>query len=236
MTDVSLSHAVATGINMLVGIFGLHAAIALHRARRDGVAGSTISLGLGVWLALACLIALLPPAIQFREQNPLSQPAIVLSLVILATGLLFVSSVRHYFEAIETGSLLPVFLWRAIFGCLLLLLMSQGGLPRPFAIAAGLGDIAIGLWAAYLIRRFAVGSPPSRTHLMFWNTLGMVDLLNVMRMATLELGPWLAEHPEVTRIVMLPLFGVPLFIALHIHLYRTFWREHRMPARLCVGS
>jgi hypothetical protein len=113
--------------------------------------------------------------------------------------------------------------WRfAGFG--FLALYAYDVLPASFALPAGLGDIAIGLSAPWivvaLIRRpgFAGG-----TAFKVWNALGVLDLLSAV--ATGALGSVLATGAlgEITTaptarlpLVLIPAYFVPIFLMLHI--------------------
>src|SRR5580704_3142023 len=113
--------------------------------------------------------------------------------------------------------------WRfAGFG--FLALYAYDVLPASFALPAGLGDIAIGLSAPWivlaLIRRpgFAGG-----TAFKVWNALGVSDLVSAV--ATGALGSVLATGAlgEITTapmarlpLVLIPAYFVPIFLMLHI--------------------
>jgi hypothetical protein len=113
--------------------------------------------------------------------------------------------------------------WRAG-GLAFLALNAHGVLPGLFAWPAGLGDIAIGVTAPWvvlaLIRR--PGFASSRGFVT-WNVLGILDLVVAVSAGVLSSGfiPGLrggtttgamAELP----LVLIPAYLVPLFIMLHL--------------------
>jgi hypothetical protein len=99
-----------------------------------------------------------------------------------------------------------------VVGVLFLILMAQGHLPAAFALAAGLGDIAIGLAAPFVALRLARGT--GRAGALRFNVLGILDLVIAGIIGFLLL-------PSTAPLTLLPLAlipttAVPLAIALHI--------------------
>jgi hypothetical protein len=105
-----------------------------------------------------------------------------------------------------------------------LALYAQGQLPGLFAWPAGLGDIAIGITAPWivlaLIRQpeFAVGRL-----FVVWNLLGILDLVIAVGTGALSSGlaPGIAGELTTTPMALLPLvlipaYFVPIFIMLHL--------------------
>lgn len=112
--------------------------------------------------------------------------------------------------------------WRFV-GLGFLDLYAYGVLPGIFAWPAGLGDIAIGITAPWilvaLIRQ--PGFAASRTFVV-WNVLGVVDL--VVALGTGALGALIASGVagEITTgpmarlpLVLVPAYLVPIFMMLH---------------------
>jgi hypothetical protein len=213
---------VAATIQCLIPVFGLGTWLALRQA--NGVHGGTIAILLAAWFALAAAFAVVPGLVAWRQGNPAVQPAFILLTIAIAAGSHSVPAVRDFFRRARLTPLLGLFLWRAAFGTLLAMLWLAGGLPTAFALPAAIGDITVGLWAAFLLLRIRKGAQPSRLHLWLWNLAGLLDLLNVMRLAVTVLVPWLVANPAIPQFPLLPLFGVPLFIALHLHIWRAWQR------------
>ncbi|AZO80196.1 MULTISPECIES: hypothetical protein [unclassified Bosea (in: a-proteobacteria)] len=213
---------IAATIQFLIPVFGVSTWFALTRA--NGVHGRAIAALLTVWFAIAAAFAFMPSLAAWRQDNAAVQPAFILSTIAIAAALHAVPSVRDFFRGASLTPLLALFLWRAVFGFLLAMLWLAGGLPTAFALPAAIGDMTVGLWAGLLLWRMRRGDQPSRLHLWLWNLVGLLDLLNVMRLAVTVVVPWLAANPALPEFPLLPLFGVPLFIALHLHMWRAWQR------------
>lgn len=113
--------------------------------------------------------------------------------------------------------------WRAG-GLGFLALYAHGVLPGLFAWPAGLGDIAIGVTAPWvvlaLIRQpsFAAGR-----RFVVWNLLGILDLVVAVSTGTLSSGFVAGLTGTVTTaamaqlpLVLIPAYLVPLFVMLHL--------------------
>ena len=105
-----------------------------------------------------------------------------------------------------------------IVGVVFLIAMVQGRLPAVFALPAGLGDMAIGVSAVLLARRWRPGRA------VLFNVLGLLDLVTALTLGVLGgLGvhPVLAVTPSTLAVTLLPLAlipttVVPLDLALHV--------------------
>jgi hypothetical protein len=140
------------------------------------------------------------------------------------------ASGRRIFDEIPFASLLALFYWRAVFGALLLAAGAVGRLPTDFAISAGLGDIAVTLLMVLVLTIRPTSGGVSRTPVLLWNTIGFADLVNVLVGAALVVRPW-AEQRGLPGQFGLQLFGVPIFIALHILIFGRLWRERQTASR-----
>jgi hypothetical protein len=105
-----------------------------------------------------------------------------------------------------------------------LALHTHGVLPGVFAWPAGLGDIAIGVTAPWillaLIRR--PGFAASRIFVA-WNALGLLDLVVAVGTGALSSGLAAGITGEITTapmerlpLVLIPAYFVPIFIMLHM--------------------
>lgn len=94
-------------------------------------------------------------------------------------------------------------------------------LPGLFALPAGLGDMAVGLAAPWMILglarhpRFAASAAFKR-----WNWLGILDLVVALglgaSMAVLAPGPIGTAPMATLPLLIVPVFLVPLFLMLHV--------------------
>lgn len=111
-----------------------------------------------------------------------------------------------------------------VVGAAFLLLYVQGFLPGEFAIAAGLGDFAIGITALFVARMVRSGRPNARIAGIIWNVAGIFDLVNAsmlgfltapgtfQRLALANPNQLITHYP----LVLIPMFAVPLAVILHI--------------------
>jgi hypothetical protein len=113
--------------------------------------------------------------------------------------------------------------WRAG-GLGFLALAAHGVLPGLFSWPAGMGDIAIGVTAPWivlaLVRRPAFAASPI---FKVWNLLGILDLVVAVSMGALNSGfvPGLTGTVTTAAMAQLPLvlipaYLVPLFVMLHL--------------------
>jgi hypothetical protein len=165
--------------------------------------------------ALAAAMAWYPPLAAIRiEPAPGGQVAMVAALAFVVPILLLaVPTSRVFLAKVDPRAVARLGLWRAVYGSLLLAMGLTGGLPEGFFTSVAMGDIAIGLWA------FAIATWAARVsdrHLLAWNIAGLLDLLHVIPLAVMVLRPFLLANPDAPTLNLLPMAGVPLFIALHI--------------------
>jgi len=104
-------------------------------------------------------------------------------------------------------------------GVVFLFYLALGHLPALFALPAGLGDIAAGIAAPLVARRFAQDT--GRRAVLWFNALGMTDLVVALALGALTGFQLLNVTPSSAPITELPLAlipiaTVPLFFALHI--------------------
>ena len=131
---------------------------------------------------------------------------------------------RGFVLAQDLRTLTLLQMWRVI-GFTMLGLLAVGALPGFFAWPAGLGDVAIGLGAVYVVTRldrdpdYAVSRGFVRFHL-----LGLLDFAVAVGTAGLAAGAFPALIPggvtsapmDVWPMNLFPSFGVPIFIILHL--------------------
>jgi hypothetical protein len=112
-------------------------------------------------------------------------------------------------------------------GGLFLWLYAWGVLPGLFALPAGVGDMAIGFSAPWIVLSL-VRNPlfAASRRFVIWNILGIIDFVVAVSMATLSSGAF----PTITALignittspmarlplVLIPAFMVPFFTMLHL--------------------
>jgi hypothetical protein len=221
-------------ISVTVVFFALdlwHRAVAAGHL--SGEQGRPILVGavLVAWMGLALLATHAPALGRAVASTPGVQPVLLLLTIIAAVWAGWPSACRRAFDSIPLDSLMAFFYWRAVFGALIIAAFAAGRLPAGFAIPAGLGDIAVTMLIILVLAlRPASGEIP-RGAFLLWNAIGLIDLVvAVPVLGALVLRPWAAQH-GLTGHFGLQLFVVPLFIAIHFHIFARLWREKRSLAR-----
>jgi hypothetical protein len=158
-----------------------------------------------------------------------TQPPIGIALAIAVPPLLFAllyqwsQRFREYAHGIDLSLLTAIQGWRVI-GLVFLALYAFGLLPGLFAWPAGLGDVAVGLTAPFVLRRMLRGAPNWRRHVVLLNVAGLLDFLGAVGTGILtsnsSLGLLAEGIPYVSLgelpLVLVPAFAVPLWIIFHI--------------------
>jgi hypothetical protein len=190
------------------------------------VSGTTLAVVsvLAVWFVLVLALGASGAFVTPAGVLPLPIAIGVTTPVILFLGAFWVS--RRFREFVLTADLrliAGIQAWRAA-GFGFLALYVYGVLPGLFALPAGLGDIAIGVTAPWIVLAL-IQRPSFATSKIFvvWNLLGLLDL--VVAVSTGALGSGLATGiaGEVTTapmaqlpLVLIPAYLVPTFIMLHL--------------------
>jgi hypothetical protein len=127
---------------------------------------------------------------------------------------------REWVLGIEPRLLVALNAWRWA-GFSFITLYVYGILPGFFAWPAGLGDMAIGATAPWILGRLAA-SPAFASSRAFvrWNRLGLLDLFVAISLGAIG-GFLLSDQPVTTApmatlpLVLIPAFMVPIFILMH---------------------
>jgi hypothetical protein len=109
-------------------------------------------------------------------------------------------------------------------GAVFLVLLGRGVLPAQFALPAGWGDVAVGAAAPFVAWALARRKPWSRPLAVAWNAFGLLDLtvaVGVGALSAESAARLFADGPPTDALARLPLslipaFGVPIFVLLHI--------------------
>ena len=146
---------------------------------------------------------------------------------------------RRFALSLNPRILTSVQSWRTI-GFTFVLLEAHRVLPAIFALAAGYGDMFIGS-SAFLVA-WKLADPGHRGAFIFWQALGILDLVTAVSLGTT--AHLLSPHsiPMVAMTVLplslIPTFLVPLFTILHlicIAQART-WKTISMHAQRVAGT
>jgi hypothetical protein len=178
-----------------------------------------ISAGLlAAWFAFS----LFSSAMHLYRNDP-NTPPIALGIAVLAPIVLFLvwfassPGFRQFVLSMSPFTLTLVQSLRTA-GFVFLVLGVYKILPGFFAWSAGWGDIAIGVTAPFAALWLA--KPGHRKGFIFWQVLGITDLVNALALGTLSgiIDPHGIPTGAMTVLPMsyIPTFAVPLFLILHI--------------------
>jgi len=196
----------------------------LHRSSAASGARSAIAVVLAAWFVVIVLLGASRAFVTPAGVLPLPIAIGVTVPVLVFLGAYWMS--RQFREFVLTADLrlvAGIHAWRAA-GFAFLALYAYEVLPGFFALPAGLGDIAIGLTAPWvvlaLIRR--PGFAASKTFVV-WNLLGLLDLVVAVSTGALASGLDIVSVGEITTrpmtllpLVLIPAYLVPIFIMLHL--------------------
>jgi hypothetical protein len=173
---------------------------------------------IGAWFIISLTIS----ALHGFNSDP-GRPPLPLGLaVVIPIGLFLLwyaasKSFRQFVLNLNPRAVTFVHSWRLV-GFTFLVLYSYGILPGLLALPAGWGDIAIGATAPFAA--MVLANPAHRKSFIFWQALGMLDLVVAVGMGTLS--RLIEPHGipptamSVLPMSLIPTFAVPLLLILHI--------------------
>lgn len=188
------------------------------------VAGSSVALGLALWFVLVLSLGARDVFVTPGDRRPLALLiAVAAPIILFLAGFWASHSLRGFVRAADLRFMTAIQAWR-IGGFSFLALYTYGILPGYFAWPAGLGDIAIGATAPWIIAVLMLERSfgGSKTF-MAWNIFGILDL--VVAVGSGAFGPLFIDGDVLGRatapmsylpLVLVPAFFVPLFIILHL--------------------
>ena len=206
-------------------LYGLNRALAgaawpsQDRARALLVS-ATILLG---WLAAAIALG----ATGVYHVNTSAIPTIQYGILLpILVGVLLIwrsEATKRILDAVPQQWIVSVQLYRAL-GVVFLILYATDKLPGLFAWPAGVGDIAIGLFAPVVGLAYARAPREAAGLVAGWNVLGILDLIVAVTtgfltapslLQPIEVQPT-SELMTVLPMVLIPVYLVPLSIVLHL--------------------
>jgi hypothetical protein len=214
--------SVATVITLLLGLRAAisRAELSAREPRRSFWAGTALLVG---WF----FAALLPSWLGFYKGTPTRIPTVELGLLLpIIAGVTFYwrSAVLRRIIAVAPQSLLVGVQLYRVLGIIFLVLFVGGAMPAVFAIPAGTGDVAVGLFAPAIALAFARGLRGSTGLVRAWNLLGLTDLAVAVTTGFLSspspIQSLAVDNPNTLitafPLVMIPVFLVPLAVLLHL--------------------
>jgi hypothetical protein len=183
----------------------------------------SVTLVLTVWFLLVVSLAALG-AFVGRPGTPPFALAVAIGAPLLAffAWLRLSQSFRDFVLSLDLRLIAGIQAWRWA-GLGFLSLYAHGVLPAIFALPAGLGDMAIGITAPWIMLAL-IRQPAFATSAAFirWNVLGILDLVLAISIGTLSATLSTGAPGEISTAPMatlpellIPGFLVPLFLMLH---------------------
>ena len=179
---------------------------------------------LAAWLLLVLAFGAAGAFIAKAGTPPLAIALGVLApLTLFFASLRFSRSFREFVLSLDLRLLAAIQAWRWA-GLGFLSLYAHKILPAVFALPAGLGDMAVGLTAPWMVLAL-IRQPHFAAERAFirWNVLGMLDLVIAVSIGTVSTLIASAAPGEITTaamsslpLLLIPGFLVPLFFMLHV--------------------
>ena len=144
-------------------------------------------------------------------------------LVLFFAWLRISQSFRDFLFSLDLRLVAGIQAWRWA-GLGFLSLYAQKVLPAMFALPAGLGDMAVGSAAPWIVLAL-VRRPDFAASVAFirWNVLGILDLVVAISLGTLSATLSTGAPGEISSapmatlpLLLIPTFLVPLFLMLHV--------------------
>lgn len=191
---------------------------------------ATLSRILGVAVVLTVwFLAVLAAGSAGAFQSTPSQPPLPILVALAVPPLLFavvyraVPGFRRVVLAIDLRFLTALQAWRVI-GIMFLALYAFDLLPGLFAWPAGVGDMAVGLAAPFVVLAMLRGSATWPRQVAWLNIAGLVDFAGAFATGILTsqsaLGVFASDaaraHLDALPLSLVPTFAVPLWIICHI--------------------
>jgi len=185
--------------------------------------GLTVAVVLAAWFVLVSVLG----AVGGFAAPPGTPPlpifiGVVAPIVAFFLFFWFSSAFRDFVLGIDLRVATAIQAWRAA-GLGFIALYVYGVLPGSFAWPAGLGDLAIGLTAPWVILTL-IRRPGFAASNVFvaWNVLGLLDLVNAVSVGALSSALATGAPGEITTgpmaqlpLVLVPAYLVPIFVMLH---------------------
>jgi hypothetical protein len=203
-------------------------ATVLPRSAESQPAGSRgirlrLTLVLSAWLVLVLSLGA-AGAFAGRPGTPPIGIAVGVAapLLVFFASLRLSQSFRAFVLSLDSRLIAGVQAWRWA-GLGFLSLYAYKVLPGMFALPAGLGDMAIGITAPWMLVSLLrqPGFAASRAFVR-WNVLGILDLVVALSLGTLSAALSTGAPGEITSgpmgrlpLLVIPAFLVPIFLMLH---------------------
>jgi hypothetical protein len=183
-----------------------------------------VAVVLAVWLALVFLLG--ARGVYVRPPGSLPLPILIgftAPIIVFLVAFWVSRTFRGFVLGGDLRFMTGIQAWRFA-GLGFLALYAYGVLPALFAWPAGLGDIAIGVTAPWVVLALIRWPNFAASQLFIvWNLLGIVDLIVALGTGALSSGYASGVVGEVTTapmaqlpLVLIPAYFVPVFVMLHL--------------------
>lgn len=183
-----------------------------------------VAVVLAFWLALVLLLGSGGAFVGPPGTPPLPLLAgFMTPLIAFAAAYWGIGAFRDFVLSLDLQLATGIQAWRFA-GLGFIALAAHRVLPASFAWPAGLGDMAIGITAPWLVLAL-IRRPGFATSPLFvvWNLLGILDLVNALSLGALGAFLAVGGAGEITTapmaqlpLVLIPVYFVPVFFMLHI--------------------
>jgi hypothetical protein len=190
--------------------------------RLSGI-GLSVTLVLAAWFLLVVSLGAAGAFVARPGTPPLGIAiGVGAPLLVFFAWLRLSRSFRDFVLSLDLRLIAGIEAWRWA-GLGFLSLYAYNVLPGIFALPAGLGDMAIGFTAPWIILRL-VRQPDFATSAAFirWNVLGILDLAVALTIGTLTASLSTGAPGEISTapmatlpLLLIPAFLVPVFLMLH---------------------
>jgi len=176
---------------------------------------------LGVWFLVVLVAGSRGAFVTAPSQPPLPVLAAILTpLALFAVAYRWSARVRAFLLALDLRTLTAVQAWRVL-GAVFLALYAFDLLPGLFAWPAGLGDVAVGVGAVFVLRAMLHDTPNWQRRVLWLNIAGLLDFVGAVGTGVLgTLGFFVSEAPRASLgalpLSLVPTFAVPLWIIFHV--------------------
>ena len=193
----------------------------------------TAAVVLSLWFGVALALALAGVFRGAAGRAPTIEFGIFLPVAIGLLWLWRSQTATRLIDAIPQSWLVGIQFYRVL-GAIFLLPNAQGSLPTLFAAPAGNGDVTVGLLAPLVAIAYARGVVGRELLVRGWNILGLLDLAVAVTTgfltspSPLQMFSFNAPNELITAfpLILVPIFGVPLAILLHVASLIKLGREN----------
>lgn len=205
--------------------------VVLRRGFNSKKTSFVVLAGLVAWYVAVVFLG----SIGFFAARPLFAPNIMLAFILLffaSKKILSIPSLQEAFRRVPLHWIFMVQTFR-VMGVGFLTLYFMKVLPGEFAIPTGVGDVFIGISAPLVAYLYTLHTSYTRKLAIFWNYLGIADLLMAISLGILTYSkPFQVIPTEIPNdpialypLIIIPVFAVPLSLLLHLFSLRVLQKE-----------